>query len=69
MKEPKPSLAHRLAWLFPPVGILVFAFVIEGPKLLDFNDPRNMWGGIAMFVYFAGYAAILARDAIRRRQV
>jgi hypothetical protein len=69
MKEPKPSLAHRLAWLFPPVGIFVFAFEMEGAKLFDFNEPRNMLGGLAMFAYLVGYAANLARDAISRRQM
>jgi hypothetical protein len=67
MRETRPSLAYRLSWLFPAVGLMVFAFVIEGPRLFDFNDPRNLWGGVAMFVYFVGYGVVLARDAVRRR--
>lgn len=69
MREARPSLAHRLAWLFPPVGIGLFAFVIEGPRLFDFGDPRNLWGGVAMFIYFVGYAVNLAKDAIFRRRI
>lgn len=67
MRDTRPSLAYRLQWLFPPVGLVLFAFVIEGPKLFDFDNPRNLWGGVAMFAYFVGYAAILAKDAVRRR--
>jgi len=68
MRTARPSLAYRLAWLFPPVGLVLFAFVIEGPRLLDFDDPRNVWGGVAMFAYLVGYAVVLAKDAVRRRE-
>jgi hypothetical protein len=69
MREAQPSLAHRLAWLFPPIGLAVFAFVVEGPRLFDFDDPRNLWGGVATFVYFVGYAANLAKDALFRKRI
>ncbi|GAA0642016.1 hypothetical protein GCM10009101_13080 [Brevundimonas lenta] len=68
MREPRPSLAYRLAWLFPPVGLLLFVWVIEGPRLFDLTDPRNMWGGVATVAYFVIYAGWLARDALRRQR-
>ena len=66
MRDAKPSLAYRLAWLFPPVGLLVLAFVIEGPRIFDLSDPANVAGGLAMAAYFIAYAWTLARDAVRR---
>lgn len=69
MREPRPSLSHRLAWLFPPVGLLVLVLVLEGPKIFDFGNPENMWLGIAGGLYFLTYAAALTRDALKRRHL
>lgn len=69
MREAKPSLTYRLAWLFPPVGLIVFALVIEGHRVLDFSDPQNVVGGLAAAAYFLGYAWVLGRDALRRSRL
>lgn len=69
MRETRPSLAHRLAWLIPPVGIVIFAFVAVGPTPFGIGDPLNAWGRVAWFVYFVGYAAKLAMDAIVRKRI
>lgn len=68
MREARPSLAYRISWLFPPVGLVLFALILQGPRLFDFNEPSNFWGGVAICVYYFGYAAILAKDAVRRRE-
>jgi hypothetical protein len=68
MREGRPSLAYRLSSLFPPVGIVLFAFVVKGPSLFDFDDPVDLWGSVFVFAYLVGYALILAKDAVQRRE-
>ena len=67
MREPRPSLAYRLAWMFPPISIGLFAIVVEGRRLFDLSDTDNLIGGLAGLVYFAIFAVQGVRDAIRRR--
>lgn len=69
MREPRPSLAYRLAWLFAPVGLVLFALLHEGRRIFDFSDPWNVVGGLAAFFYFAAYAWRLTKDALNRRAV
>ena len=68
MREHRPSLAYRLSWLFPPVAIVTFAWVTQGSRIFDLSDPLYLLGGLANLAYFLTYAAVLARDALRRRQ-
>lgn len=69
MSETRPSLAYRLAWLFPPVGLLIFALMFEGPKVLDIDDPAHVWAGLAGAIWLLSYAARLATDALKRRSL
>ena len=69
MREPRPSLSQRLAWLFPAVGLLVFVFVVQGPNFFAFRDIESILVGIAVGAYLLSYAVAIARDALKRRHL
>jgi hypothetical protein len=68
MREPRPSLAYRVAWLFPAIGLLTFVLLLEGRQILEFlQNPLHAAAGMAAAAYFTIYAVGLARNAMKRR--
>lgn len=67
MRQAKPSLAHRLRWFMLPISIVVIASALVVPTLFDNDDPLNILISVALLAYWGGYAVVLAKDAVRRR--
>ncbi len=61
-------MAHRLSWLFPPVGIVLFAILVQGRGLFHDEFPFDLLAGLAVFLYLIAFGIKLAKDAVTRRE-
>ena len=69
MRDVRHSAAQKLPTIFPLLFLLSIGFVCARRELLDFDDPSNLWGRVAMIASLAGYASIILGKAIRRRRI
>lgn len=66
MRNPRPSLAHRAAWLFPPAAILLFVLVIRDWRAIDWRSPEAAMGALAVVIYYLALAWSMTRRALTR---
>jgi hypothetical protein len=68
MREAPLSLAYRLSWLAPAIGMVAFVLVV-GPQLLRLSDPHDVLSSVGKLSFLVAGAVSLAKDALERRSL